>query len=132
MTDRLAHVLIALGALLLAAATALGALASHGLASLDAASMSAFQTAVDYQLVHSLGLIAIAIFAERHPEARELAAAGLVLLAGIVLFCGGVYASSLGGPSWIAGLAPAGGIGLIVGWIAVAGSAAWRFASKRG
>jgi uncharacterized membrane protein YgdD (TMEM256/DUF423 family) len=112
--------LMAFAALLLALATALGAVASHALGgSLDADALHAFETAVEYQFIHSLGLLAIAILAERHPS-RALVAAAALLLVGILLFCGGVYASSLDGPRWIAGMAPTGGVSLIVGWLVFA------------
>lgn len=121
MSRTLTRTLLALAAVMLALATGLGAIASHALDGvLDAAALRSFSTGVDYQFVHSLGLLGIAIYGERHPEMRLLAIACLLLVAGIVLFCGGVYASSLGGPGWIAGLAPAGGVSLIVGWLVAA------------
>jgi uncharacterized membrane protein YgdD (TMEM256/DUF423 family) len=119
MNRKLCRVLIAVSALLMALATGLGAWASHGLGSLDEPARHAFETAVSYQFVHALGLLAIAIYAGRNQTGRAFALAATVLLAGIVLFCGGVYSSSLDGPAWISGLAPAGGIGLIVGWLLV-------------
>lgn len=121
MTTKAARLLLASAALLLALATVLGAVASHALDSaLDAAALQSFTTAVDYQFIHSLGLIGVALYGERHTGSKTLLIAALLLLAGIVFFCGGVYCSSLDGPEWIASLAPAGGICLIVGWLAVA------------
>jgi uncharacterized membrane protein YgdD (TMEM256/DUF423 family) len=130
MPRKLSHLLIALAALLLATATALGAVASHALDSaLDEAALRAFETAVDYQFIHSLGLLALAIYGERQPQTKLLSAAGVLLFAGIVLFSGGVYASSLAGPGWIAGLAPAGGTTLIVAWLVAAVAALRAFGS---
>lgn len=117
----MARTLIAIAALLMAIATGLGAWSSHGLGSiLEPAALNSFNTAVDYQFIHALGLIGIAVYGERHSEAKWLTLAGLLLTVGIVLFCGGVFASSLDGPGWIASLAPAGGISLIAGWLVVA------------
>jgi uncharacterized membrane protein YgdD (TMEM256/DUF423 family) len=114
------RLLIAAGALLLALATALGAIASHALgASLDADALHSFETAVEYQFIHSLGLFAVLILAERQAS-RPLMIGAALLLVGILLFCGGVYASSLDGPRWIAGLAPTGGVSLIAAWVVVA------------
>ena len=111
---------MAAAALLLALATALGAIASHALGgSLDADALHSFETAVQYQFIHSLGLLAVAILAERRPS-RPLLLGASLLLTGILLFCGGVYASSLDGPRWIARLAPAGGVILIAGWLLAA------------
>jgi uncharacterized membrane protein YgdD (TMEM256/DUF423 family) len=121
MTTLTARALIAIAAVLMAVATGLGAYASHGLDNLlDAAELRSFETAVNYQFIHALGLIGVAIYGEHHPEANWLSLAGLLLCLGIVLFCGGVYASSLDGPGWLSGLAPTGGISLIVGWLVVA------------
>ena len=132
MKSDFARALMAVAALLMAVATGLGAYASHGLdAILEPAALSSFKTAVDYQFVHSLGLIGVAIYGERHPEVKGLILAGLLLLIGIILFCGGVYASSLDGPNWLASLAPAGGISLIIGWLVVAAviGLSWRSTS---
>ncbi len=113
--------LIAVAALLMALATGLGAYASHGLdVILEPAALSSFKTAVDYQFFHSLGLIGIALFGERHPEVKGLILAAGLLLLGVLLFCGGVYVSSLDGPGMLVHLAPVGGISLIVGWLVVA------------
>jgi uncharacterized membrane protein YgdD (TMEM256/DUF423 family) len=123
VTRKASLVFIGVAALLLALATALGAAGSHALGSaLDADALTSFMTAVEYQFIHALGLMGLAIHAERRPEGRLLTLAALLLLVGIALFCGGVYASSLGGPRWISGPAPAGGISLIVGWLVVAAS----------
>jgi uncharacterized membrane protein YgdD (TMEM256/DUF423 family) len=125
MTTTLCRALMATAALLMAIATGLGAWASHGLANLlDASALRTFETAVGYQFVHALGMLGLGMFCTQQPGVRVPGLAALVLLAGILLFCGGLYASSLGGPEWIASLAPVGGIGLIVGWI-LAGLGLW-------
>ena len=122
--------LLALAALLLAIATALGAAASHALDGvLDADSLHSFETGVEFQFLHALGLIGVAIYAERQPRSPLLYVAAGLLVFGIFLFCGGVYASSLGGPEWIAGLAPIGGVGLIVGWLVTAVAVGWQIVS---
>lgn len=112
---------MAAAALLLAIGTVIGAGASHGLeARLDAASLSTLQTGVDYQLLHSLGILALAVHGARQNAATLLAVSVLVLLAGVVLFCSGVYASALGAPYVVTLLAPIGGTSLIVGWFLAA------------
>jgi len=112
---------MALAALLLGIGTALGAVASHLLeGSLGADALHAFETAVDYQLIHAVGLFALAAYGALHPRLRLLGLAAMLVTLGILLFCGGVYASSLDGPRWLARLAPSGGISLILGWIVAA------------
>ena len=121
MTTRLPHYFIAIAAVLLALATGLGAWASHGLAArLDPGALASFETAVNYQFIHALGVLAIGIYAACTRATRLLMLAAALLAIGIVLFCGGVYTSSLDGPRAIAALAPTGGVSLIVGWLAVA------------
>lgn len=120
MTNTLCRALMVIAALLMAVATGLGAWASHGLASmLDQSALRAFETAVTYQFVHALGLFGIGIYGAGRRSGNVLWLGAIILLGGILLFCGGIYASSLGGPEWLSSLAPAGGIGLIVGWVTV-------------
>lgn len=112
--------LAAWSALLLAIATALGAYASHGLpGALPPDALRVFETGVDYQFFHALGLLALAVLTQRIEESLALRAATLAVAVGVVLFCGGVYASSLGGPELVARAAPVGGTLLIVGWLAI-------------
>lgn len=112
---------MATAAVLLATGTMLGAAASHGLESrLDAAALNSLQTGVDYQLLHALGILALAMYGDRQAPGKLFTNAVLVLIAGILLFCAGVYSSALGGPYVINLLAPVGGIGLMAGWLLAA------------
>lgn len=121
MTPALSRYLLATAALSMAVATALGAWASHGLESvLEAAALRSFEIAVEYQFVHSLGLLGLAIYGSRRPHARLLAVAAVAVAVGIVLFCGGVYTSSLDGPELVVSLAPTGGVVLIGAWTGAA------------
>jgi uncharacterized membrane protein YgdD (TMEM256/DUF423 family) len=111
----------AFAALALAVATGLGAWASHGLAgALPPARLASLESAIDYQFFHSLGLLVLVALTGRRRPAVTLLAAMAAVAAGLVLFCGGVYASSLGGPVLLARAAPFGGALLIAGWIAAA------------
>ena len=118
MMPTLTRGLLALAAVLIAIATALGAIASHALdGTLDSDALAAFETAVRYQFVHALGLAIVAVHAERQPPSKLLSLVAGLLVIGLLFFCGGVYTSSLGGPGWLAGLAPAGGMALIAAWL---------------
>jgi len=113
------------GALLLLLATALGAYGTHALATqLPAASWNAYSTAVDYQFYHGLGLLAVALLGTLNPRLKSLQIAGWLILIGTVLFCGSIYATTLGAPAGIGALAPIGGTAFMAGWLAVA-SGAW-------
>lgn len=118
--------LLCLAAVFLSLATGLGAYASHALPRvLDAQSLRSFEIAVDYQFFHALGLLALAILVERYPRNRAYLLSAALLVAGIVLFCGGLYVSAFDGPALLAGAAPAGGICFILGWL-VCAFGVWR------
>lgn len=95
----------------------LGAFGAHALRGhLDAPAMGWWQTAVQYQLWHALAL-ALAVHAGRGRAGRVAVVAFAI---GIVLFSGSLYAMALGAPRWFGAITPLGGVGFIVGWIALA------------
>lgn len=103
-----------------ALAVALGAFAAHALKdTLDAHSLALWRTAVEYQFVHALALIGVAL-ASKDPPSLAGRFAGSAFLVGVVLFSGSLYALALGGPRALGLLAPIGGAALIAGWIALA------------
>jgi len=114
-----ARVLLASGALVLALAVALGAYAAHagkGAAHPEAARL--LQTAVLYQLVHGLGIVACGILA-REAVSSWLVAAGTLHLVGIACFCGSLWWLAMTERS-LGPVAPIGGIAFICGWLALA------------
>jgi uncharacterized membrane protein YgdD (TMEM256/DUF423 family) len=114
-----------LGALFGLGAVALSAWAAHGApARLDARAMLALNNGITMQGWHALALVGAALWAERRGGALpHVAAAGFAL--GLLLFCGGAYASALGGVS-LGPVAPLGGITLMAAWGVLAASAAIR------
>jgi uncharacterized membrane protein YgdD (TMEM256/DUF423 family) len=123
--NSLGKILMVSAGVVLCLATGLGAYASHGLVGvLDARSLSSFTTAVDYQFYHGLGLLAVGILLDRHPRARVLWIAGALFIVGVVLFCGSIYVTTLGGPAALGRAAPTGGVAFMAGWLAVAVGAA--------
>lgn len=114
-------ILLAIAAMLLLVATALGAYASHGLEDvLEPRALASLKTAVEYHFYHGLGLLAAGILADRYPESKLFFVAGLLFLSGIVLFCGSIYVTSFGGPAVVGRAAPVGGICFMLGWLALA------------
>ena len=106
------------GAVLATLGVALGAFAAHGLrAVLDQNALAWWQTAVQYQMWHAIGLIALG--AARF--SRSVLPA-LLLAAGTVIFAGTLYAMALGGPRWLGAITPIGGSLMIAGWLVFA----WR------
>lgn len=95
----------------------MGAFAAHGLkARLSPEAMAWWQTAVQYYALHALGLIAIGLLA-RHSPPLALNGPALSLCFGIVLFCGSLFAMSLGAPRWLGAITPIGGTLFIIGWL---------------
>lgn len=114
MTPR--AMLLVAGVLLLLA-TGLGAFGVHGLKPrLSAARFEAFDSAVQYQFWQALGLLGIGILARTQPS-RGLRVAAWLLLVGVVLFAGSIYAITFGAPRGVAVAAPIGGSALILGWL---------------
>jgi len=102
------------------AAVAAGAFGAHALrARLSPELLAVFETAARYQMYHALGLIAVAVAADRMPS-RAAAAAGWLFTAGIVLFSGSLYALALTGIRVLGAITPLGGVCFLAGWVALA------------
>lgn len=112
--------ILALGGLLVALATISGAFGAHALQSrLSPERLDIYETAVRYHFFHALGLLAIGLAARAIDVPALRWSAGLVV-AGIVLFSGSIYALSFSAPRFIGILTPIGGVALIAGWIVFA------------
>lgn len=111
------------GGLNAAFAVALGAGGAHALkavlAANDVANNAAnnFALALQYHQFHDLGLILLGLVIDRKPVSRSLAWAGYLMLAGIVLFSGGLYLFSLFGLRAIHMAIPFGGASFIAAWL---------------
>lgn len=114
------RVILIVAALLGAAAVLLGAFGAHALRdTLDEHALTIWHTAVEYQFWHVLAAVAVALLA-RDGASTCLRIAAVAFVAGIVLFCGSLYALVLGAPRLIGVVAPFGGTAFVVGWIAIA------------
>jgi uncharacterized membrane protein YgdD (TMEM256/DUF423 family) len=115
----------ALGSLSALIGVAAGAFGAHALKTrLAPELLIAFETGVRYQLVHSLALLAVAWAVVRWPG-RATMSAGVLFLAGIVLFSGSLYVLALSGARSLGIVTPFGGAAFIVGWACLAWGA-WR------
>jgi uncharacterized membrane protein YgdD (TMEM256/DUF423 family) len=85
--------------------------------------MAAVQNALTMQGWHALALMIAGLMAERGRSLAHLAAAAF--LAGMILFCGAVWAGALMGRS-LGPIAPSGGMLLMLGWALLALAAARR------
>ncbi len=111
------------GSLLAALGVGLGAFGAHGLRNvLDAGALAWWQTAVQYQMWHAIGLLALG--AARVPRSALPAA---LLAAGTTIFAGSLYLMALTGLRTLGMVTPFGGVLLIAGWLVLA----WRTARPR-
>ena len=124
MSPRIA---IASAAVFLFIAVAFGAFGAHALkAKLAPDMMSVYHTAVQYHFWHALGLLAVGMLLLYRPESGWLGASAWLLIAGLVLFCGSLYALALSGVRGWGAVAPVGGLAFLAAWAALAW-AAWRW-----
>lgn len=120
MQDRL---FILLAALNMFCAVACGAFGAHGLKNtLSPDLLAVWQTGVTYQMVHALGLLAIALLLPRLTQAC-VSWAGWLMLAGIVLFSGSLYALALSGVRILGAITPLGGVAFLLAWLILAWAA---------
>jgi uncharacterized membrane protein YgdD (TMEM256/DUF423 family) len=115
-----------------AAAVGLGAYAAHGLEAnlverglspeVVAKKLGTADIAVRYHLVHAVALLALAAPAASLAPRRRAAAAVFFLL-GLAMFCGILYAQSMGGLVGMNLVVPFGGLSFIVGWLITATAA---------
>ena len=116
---------LAIAGLLLALATVCGAFGAHALRGhLQPERLQVWDTAVRYQFFQSLGLIGIGLTL-RSVDSGALRAAAALIVVGVVLFCGSLYALSLGAPRAVGVITPLGGLAWIGGWLLFAWGA-WR------
>ncbi len=115
MNNRLWIRIAALSSLI---SVALGAFAAHGLEGvLSAQSMEVFQTAVKYQMFHSLALLAIINLQDDLLQPRWKILSVRCLLLGIVLFCGSLYLLVMTNISALGMITPIGGTAFMIGWL---------------
>lgn len=119
-------IFVLLATLLLASSVFLGAYGTHGLYEAGAAveEVRAWDWANQLHATHSLGLLAVGMLLRRKPEILFYKVAGCLLIAGMVLFSGLIYAKLLGGPD-LASITPFGGMSLAAAWLSAA-AGVWR------
>jgi uncharacterized membrane protein YgdD (TMEM256/DUF423 family) len=100
------------GAVTAGLGVALGAFGAHALKdSLPPQALGWWQTAVEYQMWHALGLILIGAL----PQPR-LGLPSALLGIGTLLFSGSLYLMALTGARWLGAVTPLGGATMIAGW----------------
>ncbi len=99
-------------------AVALGAFGAHGLKSvLSPDKLAVYNTGVQYQMYHALGLILVAILADKFGGSSLINWSGWSMFIGILLFSGSLYALSMTGIKFFGPITPLGGVAFLLGWI---------------
>ena len=105
------------GGLMALAAVALGAFGAHALKEhLSTEMLAVWHTGVEYHIYHALGLLAVGLVIMQLPESALLKWSGWLMLAGILLFSGSLYALALSGKGWPGAITPVGGIAFLAAW----------------
>lgn len=104
-----------LGALNAFLAVAAGAFGAHALkARLTPDMLAVFETGARYQMYHALGLLAVGALVAL---GRSTGAVGWLMLAGIVLFSGSLYALALTQVRVLGAITPLGGLCFLTAWL---------------
>jgi uncharacterized membrane protein YgdD (TMEM256/DUF423 family) len=118
------RIFVAAGGVFGAAFVGMAAVAAHALRRLDPAALEAVRSAVQIQGFCAVALVLTGFWHARTTGvSRAIASlAGVGFVAGMVFFCGAIYAHRLGGVA-LGPLAPVGGVTLIAAWLLLAASA---------
>jgi len=114
-------IVLAAGSLFMAFGVALGAFGAHKLEKVFSEySMSVYSKAVQYQFLHALGLIAVALLFKFAKADKSLVWSGWLFISGIILFSGSLYTVAFTGIKKFGMITPIGGLAFIVGWVLLA------------
>lgn len=97
-----------------------GAFGAHALkSSLSPEMLAVYKTGVEYQFYHALGLLLIGLIGFRI-ESKWINWSGMLLILGIIIFSGSLYALSISGIKILGAITPIGGLAFVAGWICLA------------
>lgn len=99
------------GAGLLALGVLTAAFGAHALRDrVDPAMLTVFETGARHHMIHAVALL---VLGQLRGAPR---ACGWLILAGVALFSGSLYAMTLSGLRWLGAITPLGGVSLVAGW----------------
>ena len=111
-------IFIILGAINAFLSVALGAFGAHGLeGKVEPKYLEIWQTGVQYQMFHALGLIAVGILMGNVSPGPLLSWSGWLMLIGIIVFSGSLYALTLSGIKVLGAITPIGGVAFLISWV---------------
>ena len=95
-----------------------GAFGAHGLkGSVEPRLLDVWSTAADYQLLHAIALLALALYEVSTDKPSRFQWSLLAWIVGTLVFSGSLYALVLTGIGWLGAITPLGGTLLIAGWL---------------
>lgn len=103
-------------------AVALGAFAAHALEDvLDDYGAGIWDTAVQYQMFHAVGLVLVGILMSKaiFGEVKQLKIAMICFNAGILFFTGSLMILAISGIGILGAITPIGGVLFLIGWVMV-------------
>ncbi|MGN7396613.1 DUF423 domain-containing protein [Peribacillus frigoritolerans] len=108
---------IILGALNGFIAVALGAFGAHGLeGKIPDKYLETWQTAVQYQMFHAVGLLVLGLLAGKM-DSPLINWSGWLMLIGIILFSGSLFVLSVTQIKVLGAITPLGGVSFLVAWV---------------
>ena len=94
----------------------MGAFGAHVLKDkLSEYSMSIYDKAVFYQVLHAIGILVVSILGQVF-NTQDFNIAGWFFIIGILLFSGSLFILSVTEIKWLGAITPIGGVMFIVGW----------------
>ena len=112
----------AIGAIAIGLAVATGAFGAHGLRDrFDAYALDIWEKAVFYHFIHAFGLLVVPLFTYTGvlpPPATSRIC--WLLMIGILLFSGSLYALALSGTRALGAITPIGGVAFLGAWVLLA------------
>lgn len=115
---------VAWGAVIMALSVGIGAFGAHMLEDvISSDALTVYETGVQYHMIHGLAVILAGICGGWLGESRKLRLAGLLFIAGVIIFSGSLYVLALSGVKWLGAITPIGGVSFIAGWLLLAAGA---------
>ncbi len=112
------RVLLMIGSLFALLSVALGAFGAHALRKkLSSDQLAVYQTGVQYQMYHALGLLALGIYAAVFGQNGWLTLSAVLMVIGVILFSGSLYMLTLTGKRGFGAITPLGGLSWIISWV---------------
>jgi uncharacterized membrane protein YgdD (TMEM256/DUF423 family) len=113
------------GAVFMALGVLFGGFGAHALKKILSPDMLVvYNTGVEYQFYHALGLLLVGLIGFRI-ESKWLNWSGILMIFGIIIFSGSLYALSISGLKILGAITPIGGLAFVAGWICLA-IAVWK------